>query len=226
MSGQEEALAARERHQGPGHPETLKAMHDLAEVYLAADDHERGLRLKMTAARRAEEALGPAHRMTLILRQNYAVELVSLSGLLNPRYRVKARGILMEILPLFSAAYGPGHRETVACARTLAEALEENGDPREALAVYREWLPRSEAAYGRAHPMTAFIMRRLRLLCLESGPAGEEEADALGRRLELAEMAFREAEGAGFVSLAEEPPPHPLGLEEALARIEREEAPE
>src|SRR5262249_4793112 len=114
-------------HLGPDHPDTLRAIQQLAATVFASGRRNDALRLYQDVYDRRSQALGSEHADTLR----------SLNGIARARFEMGDRkegvDLLERSLSGLTAALGPDDSETLSVASNLAVAYAFTGRPNEAL---------------------------------------------------------------------------------------------
>ena len=125
------ALAIRQRHSGPKHPETAIAMNNLGNVLLARRKLVEAERLQRGALQILESALGKDHPRTGISCSNLA-DVLRAKGDAAP-----AKALYRRTLSIDERAYGKAHPEVAADLDNLAAYLSELGEKAEAASLSR-----------------------------------------------------------------------------------------
>jgi eukaryotic-like serine/threonine-protein kinase len=161
---------------GPGHPDTLSTLNNLAFTYQAAGRTAEAIRLFEQVRDRQTAALGPGHPSTLTTMNNLGTAYWS------ARQLDKSVPLLEETLRQRRAKQGEDHPETVNTAFNLGANYRDAGRLDEAVALYEDWLARSRTKLGPDHRYTL------------AGLAGLVEALARAKKFERAIAATRELE--------------------------------
>jgi tetratricopeptide (TPR) repeat protein len=150
----ERALAIREAHLGPDHPDTAQSLNNLALVLHdqgryneARTFHERALAIR-------EAHLGPDHPDT-------AQSLNNLGKMLRDQGDLdRARTLLERALAIREVRLG-NHQDTAWSLNNLALVLHDQGDLDRACILYERALALFELHLGDNHPDTAHAVSRL-----------------------------------------------------------------
>jgi tetratricopeptide (TPR) repeat protein len=125
----EELLPLRRKVNGPEHPDTLKAMHNLAISYDHAGRLDEAVKLREEVLMLRRKVLGPEHPDTLLATANLALSYDETGR------RDEALKLREQVLALFRKVSGPGHPQTVRIMEDLAISYGSAGRRREALTV-------------------------------------------------------------------------------------------
>ncbi len=167
---------------GPEHPDTLRAMRDLAYCYFQAGRHDEALKLREEVAARFSQVLGPEHPEVLhsitYLAYSYFV-----AGRMEEALRLQERA-----LELHRKVNGPEHPDTLQAMATLALSRNNAGRRDEALKLQEEVLALSRKVHGPEHPVTLALLSELGSLYSGAGRRDEglrlhEEVLSLRRRV-------------------------------------------
>jgi uncharacterized protein (DUF2267 family) len=145
---QEQVLKAHRRLLGPEHPDTLKAMNNLAQTLKAQGDlgAARALQEQVLEARR--RLLGPEHPDTLTAMGNLASTLWE-QGELGA-----ARALEEQVLEAFRRLLDPEHPATLTAMNNLAQTLKAQGELGAARALEEQVLEARRRLLGPEHPDT------------------------------------------------------------------------
>jgi non-specific serine/threonine protein kinase/serine/threonine-protein kinase len=165
-----EALEARRRVLGPGHPATLTSMNDLADAYRMQGRYTEAEALHRETLEMQKRVLGTDHSNTLSSMNNLGMAL-SYQG----RYS-EAEALHRGTLEMQKRVLGPDHPETLASMSNLAVAYYHQDRFAEAEALFRETLDIQKQVLGPDHPHTLVSMGNLALMCSNLGRHAEAEA--------------------------------------------------
>jgi tetratricopeptide (TPR) repeat protein len=173
----EEVLRTRREKQGCQHPDTLDAMHSLANSYSHSGRMEEALKLREEVLRLRREKLGAEHPDTLSAMHNLAVS-----------YKDAGRSeemleLVEEVLRLSREKLGAEHPYTLTAMHSLANSYSHSGRMEEALKLREEVLRLRREKLGAEHPDTLSAMHNLAVSYKDAGRS--EEA------LELREEVLR-----------------------------------
>ncbi|KAI4147729.1 MAG: hypothetical protein LQ340_005415 [Diploschistes diacapsis] len=163
------ALAGIEEKLGPKHFDTLRMMHDLANVYMKKGRSDEAEELYKRAFAGIEEKLGPKHPDTLTTLQNLAA-LYRKKG----RYD-EAEELYKRALAGYEEKLGPKHPNTLIAVQYLAISYAEKGRYHEAEELYKRALAGREEKLGPKHPDTLATVQNLGVLYMEMGRYDEAE---------------------------------------------------
>jgi tetratricopeptide (TPR) repeat protein len=171
----EEVLRLSRAKLGAEHPDTLKAMRNLAASCSYAGRLEEALGLREKVLRLGREKLGPEHPDTLEAMQNLAFSYVDAG---RPE---EAWGLFEEALRLMREVLGAEHPDTLKAMQGVAYAYYNVGRLEEALGLFEKVLRLRREKLGAEHPDTLKAMVYL-AVCYK--PAGRlEEALALEEKV-------------------------------------------
>jgi serine/threonine protein kinase/tetratricopeptide (TPR) repeat protein len=156
---------------GPEHPDTLGAMHNLANSYAWTGRWDEALKLRETVLALRRKVLGPEHPETIGTMPNLA-----LSYFVAGR-RDEAIKLFEEALTLRRKVNGPEHPDTLRAMSVLANSYDQAGRRDEALKLRGEVLPLRRKVNGPEHPDTLAAMTDL-----------ANSYDAAGRRDEALKL--------------------------------------
>jgi tetratricopeptide (TPR) repeat protein len=159
----ERVLAIREKALGPEHPDTAKALNNLARLLQDQGDLAAARPLYERALAIYVKALGPKHPDT-------ATSLGNLGRLLQDQGDLAAaRPLLERTLAIREKALGPEHPATATALQSLALLLAEQGDVAAAQPLYERALAIYVKARGPEHLDTATGLSGLALLLQDQG---------------------------------------------------------
>ena len=233
-----EALEIRRAKLGRDHPETARALNDLAVTRLIQEDYQEAEVLYKEALEADERSLGREHPET-------ASTLENLGGVY---YRTKrydeALAALAQVLAARKKGLGDDSLEVARTMHNIAVVQTNAGRYREAEASFQQALPRMKAAQGPDHPEVAQALaswaklkkdqkdyvsaERLyrESLDLHLRKAGEESSPVAKARLSLAQVLVLEgrfAEAEALVIKVLETREKTLGKDAELTRAASEE---
>ncbi|HXW46815.1 MAG TPA: tetratricopeptide repeat protein, partial [Streptosporangiaceae bacterium] len=182
LSPHADALAAR--YQQGAEPALLgRACGQMGLFHNSQGDYQRALRLRQSALRIIETALGPDHPDTAICLGNLARTYCELG---RP---ADALPLEQRALAITEAFLGPDHPETAIRLNNLAATHTALGRPADALPLFERALHITEATLGPDHPSTAVRLNNLAFTYSDLGRL----ADALPleeRALNITETAL------------------------------------
>jgi serine/threonine-protein kinase len=149
----EAARALFARHLGPGHPDTLTSMNNLANSYAALGRHADALQLREQTLTLLKARLGPGHPNTLMTMNNLAIGYAALGR------HADASRLLEQTLALRKLRLGPGHPDTLTSMNNLANSYAALGRHADALQLREQTLALRKARLGPGHPDTLASMR-------------------------------------------------------------------
>ena len=163
----ETLLADQEQILGPGHPETLKSLDNLADAYRAVGRDAEAIPLYERTLVDRERVLGPDHPDTLGSRNNLALA-----------YRAVGRAA--EAIPLHERnlsdrerVLGPSHPDILYYQGNLANAYRVAGRAAEAIPLYERTLADQERILDPDHPDTLASRHNLALAYRAASRAAE-----------------------------------------------------
>jgi len=179
---EEKALAYHRAASGPEHPNTLGAMHHLANSYIEVGRRDEALKLREEVFRLRRKTHGLEHPDTINAMHNLA------NSLYHADRRDEALKMREEVLQIRRKMHGPEHSDTLMAMENLAISLSSAGRRDEALKLNEEVLPLSTKSNGPEHPDTIKAMHNLANSCAESGRRDEalklrEEAVRISRKV-------------------------------------------
>jgi tetratricopeptide (TPR) repeat protein len=148
-------LALERKLLGPEHPETVRAMHNLANFYDATGHRDDALKLREHVLPLQRKVSGPEHPDTL-----RAIDALGDSYDEAGR-RDEALKLREQALALWRKVLGREHPETLDSMHKLAKSYDEAGRWDEALKMKEEVLPLRRKALGPKHPDTLIAMNDL-----------------------------------------------------------------
>ena len=160
------AVELRRGHLGPEHPDTLRAMVDLAEVL----SDEKALTLHRQIVDARLHALGPQHPDTLNAEAAIAWDLCNLGRL------EEAQALFERVNEAQRRALGEEHFETVGSLHGLAWVLYMRRDLERAEALFRLVLDTKRRTLGENHIKTLWAMREFTKVLRAQGKLDEARA--------------------------------------------------
>jgi tetratricopeptide (TPR) repeat protein len=157
----EHALAIREAHLGPDHPDTARSLSGLANVLHDQGDLDGAHPLFERTLAIREARLGPDHPHTAWSLDGLAAVLAA-QGDLDGARRLHERALAIR-----EARLGPDHSHTAESLDGLAAVLAAQGDLAGARRLHERALAIREARLGPDHPHTAESRRQLAALTSE-----------------------------------------------------------
>ena len=144
----EEVLALCRKVNGPEHPDTLGAMHNLAVSYDDAGRRDEALKLREQVLALRRKVNGPEHPDTLAAMNNLA------SSYDEAGRQDEALKLREEAVALRRKVLGPEHPDTLMAMNNLAISYDEAGRREEALKLREEVLALRRKVLGPEHPDT------------------------------------------------------------------------
>ncbi len=151
----EAARSIDRRVLGPGHPDTLRGMNNLALDYDALGRHAEALKLREETVFLAKARLGPDHPKTLASMGNLALSYTALGR------HAEALKLGLETLALMKTTLGPDHPYTLRSMNNLANSYHALGRHAETVELREETLALMKANLGPDHPDTLQGMSNL-----------------------------------------------------------------
>ena len=151
----QEVLEKRRRILGEEHPDTLRAMNNLAFTLGDLGRHNEALTLKQEVLEKYQRIFGENHPDTLTSMNNLAFTLGAL-GQHN-----EALALQQEVLEKYQSIFGEDNPDTLRAMNNLASTLGALGRHNEALALQQEVLEKRRRILGEDHPHTLSAMNNL-----------------------------------------------------------------
>ncbi|GHO46878.1 FxSxx-COOH system tetratricopeptide repeat protein [Ktedonospora formicarum] len=164
-----------EQKRGPDHPDTARALHNLAVLYWRMGQYAEAEPLFLRALRIREEILGMEHP-DVATTLNYMALLQWKMG----QY-AKAETLLQRALHIWEQALSPDHPNIAYPFNNLAILYAEQGKYAEAETYFRRALQIQEKTYSPDHPDIAQGLHNLAELAQDQGKY--EEAESLYQRV-------------------------------------------
>ncbi len=158
MKLQEELLPLSRKVLGPEHPETISAMHNLANYYQIAGRRDEALKLREEVLTLRRKVNGPEHPDTLKALVNLADSYTAAGR------RDEALKLLEEALTLSRKVNGPEHPDTLKALNKLSYRYLVAGRKDKALKLSEEALTLYRKIYGLEHPNTLATMGNLAVI--------------------------------------------------------------
>ncbi len=149
------ARAIFTKYRGPAHPDTLKAMHELAHSYGGLRRYDEALPIQQATLALRKTELGPDHPDTLNTMYDMAYSLYRL------RKFAEALKLDEETLALRKTKLGPTHPDTLSSRGDLANGYDAVGRPLEALKLREENVALLKNTRGPSHLDTLTEMYNL-----------------------------------------------------------------
>ncbi len=151
----EASRALYARHRGPGDPDTLLSMSNLANCYSVLGRRAEALKLREQTLALRKTRLGPDHPDTLDSMHNLANSYFELGRL------AESLELREQTLALRKARFGPDHPDTLTSMCNLAVSYNALGRRAEALKLHEATLELMKAKLGPDHPDTLQNMNNL-----------------------------------------------------------------
>jgi len=148
----EEVLRFFDDTHDPEHPDTLKAMHSLANSYDTVARRDEALEMREEVLALHRKVFGPEHPDTLKAIYNLAISYAEVGR------RDEALEMQEKVLALSRKVLGPEHPDTINARYGLARSYRKTGRNDEALAMLEEVLALSRKVLGPEHPDTLASM--------------------------------------------------------------------
>jgi tetratricopeptide (TPR) repeat protein len=177
------ALAMREQHRGPEHPEVAQILNSLAVLYRHQGRYQEAEPHYLRALSISEQHRGPEH-------PEVARSLNSLAGLYWQQGKyAQAEPLLQRALSMREQHWGPEHPEVARSLNNLGMLYREQGRDAEAKPLLQRAVHILEQHQGPDAPELASPLRNLADLYREQGNYVEAERFCL-RALQITEHAF------------------------------------
>ncbi len=173
------AVELRTQVFGTGHPDTLDAMSELANIFVREGKLEQAEKMHREILETRRKVLGPAHLDTLQSVHNLGNTLYALG-----RYP-EAEKLTREAWEVKKRVLGPEHPDTLRSMNNLALTLLQMGRYPEAETLGRQLVEILRKVKGPTNPSTLGAMNNLALVMDAQGHYGD--AETLGRELMDAE---------------------------------------
>ncbi|HEV2842944.1 MAG TPA: tetratricopeptide repeat protein [Chthoniobacterales bacterium] len=179
----QKSLELSEKALGPDHPDTVRALNNLAGLHYSLGDYAQAEPLYQRALKIREKALGPDHPDTAQALNNVAVVYDSLGDY------AKAEPLHQRALKIREKALGLDHPDTAGSLNNLGELYRSKGDYAQAEPLYQRALKISEKALGPDHPDTGPALNNLAALYYSMGNYAKAEP-LYQRALKISEKAL------------------------------------
>ena len=163
------AVDIRKSALGPDHPDTLRSVHNLADVLDEQGHYAEAGKLYRDTLAASTRVLGPEDRETLRLRIGLADVLI------HTGHYAEAEKLNRETLDIDRRVLGPTHRDTLGTMNNLARDLQAEGRYEEAEKINREALEIRRQTFGPDHPDTLDSMANLANVLDDEGKFAEAE---------------------------------------------------
>lgn len=163
----QDVVDVRTRVLGPEHPDTLAALHVLAQSHTGRGKVEEALQLYLTVVEAMERVLGEESESALSARESLA-DLQRKNG--DPR---TALASLRKVLAISEVKFGPDAEVTLDTLQALSTACGQAGEMEEAMQLSTDLLDRRKRVQGAFHHDTlrSLAMHSI-LLCRQEQYAG------------------------------------------------------
>jgi hypothetical protein len=151
----ERAVDLQRRVLGSEHPDTLKSMHDLANLYSSEGKYAQSEAIDIQILEIRRRVLGPEHPDTLKSMNNLANDY-----LFEGKY-AQAEPLYTQNLDMKRRALGPENRSTLATMNNLAAVYEDEGRYAQSEALNSQALKIRRRVLGPEHPDTLESMNNL-----------------------------------------------------------------
>jgi tetratricopeptide (TPR) repeat protein len=179
------ALTTRKTVLGEDHPDTLRSMDDLAELYRLQRNHDKTEALHFESLEIRKRVLGDDHPETLDTMNNLARSYYE-----QGRY-VEAEPLYLETLRARKRVLGVDHRQTLSTMNRLANLYIRQDRREEAEALHRATLEGYKRLHGADDETTIRYMHQLTLIYEDQDLYDEAEA-TFRERLEKLRRVFGE----------------------------------
>ncbi len=159
----EQVRSYREQALGTAAPETLTAMHNLAEAYRQCGRFDMAIALGQQTVTAQRRVLGLEHPDTLCSMGSLANSYVAVGRV------EEAIALHEQTLRLMRRVLGADHGDTLAALGSLAEAYRAAGQSSKSLALHEESLELTRSHYGPEHPEVLTAMNNLALAVAQAG---------------------------------------------------------
>jgi serine/threonine protein kinase len=163
------ALAGWEKHLGPDHPDTLKAVNNLGQTLAHLRRNEEAEALYRRALEGRLRVLGEDDPYTLTSMNNLA-NLLRWTGRLD-----EAEAMFQRTLNLQRRVHGETHKHTLITMANLGLLMLERGKTEDALRLHRRVYEISCDTLGKDHVMSLMAGSRLAQTLLKCGHSNEAE---------------------------------------------------
>ncbi|BBL73908.1 tetratricopeptide repeat protein [Methylomagnum ishizawai] len=176
-------LAVREQHLSAHHPDTARALNNLAQLLQATNRLAEAEPLMRRALAIDERSYGPEH-------PDVARALNNLAQLLQATNRLaEAEPLMRRALAIDERSYGPEHPDVARALNNLAQLLQATNRLAEAEPLMRRALAIDERSYGPEHPDVARDLNNLAQLLQATNRLAEAEP-LMRRALAIDERSY------------------------------------
>ncbi|KAJ7106955.1 hypothetical protein C8R44DRAFT_322986 [Mycena epipterygia] len=140
---------------GENHPDTLTAMHNLADTYFSLGKLEEAEKLQVAVVEKRKTVLGEDHPDTLIIMHNLASTYSALGKL------EEAEKLQVVVLEKQKTVLGEDHPDTPTAMNNLATTYHALGKLEEAEKLQVVVVEKQKAVLGEDHPDTLITMHNL-----------------------------------------------------------------
>jgi serine/threonine protein kinase len=154
----ETALSIRRRLLGEDHPDTIRSLHNYANVLQHLGHSAQAEPLQREALERSRRVLGNDNTKTLEALNNHAFVLGELGR------AAEAEPLYKEALERYRRVSGEDHIDTINALNNYAYALEAQGRVAQALPLYAEALEDCRRVLGDDHPGTIHTLNNYALV--------------------------------------------------------------
>jgi tetratricopeptide (TPR) repeat protein len=150
-----QALSIRSKVLGPGHPDTLTSMNNIAAALDEQGKYAEAEKMHRKTLELRKEVLGAKHPDTLTSMNNVAYALSD-----QGEY-IKAEKVHRKTLELRNGVLGEKHPDTLMSMNNVAYALSNQGEYIKAEKVHRKTLKMRKRVLGERHPDTLISMNNV-----------------------------------------------------------------
>jgi eukaryotic-like serine/threonine-protein kinase len=162
-------LEIRTKHQGPDHPDTLRAKNSLAVALNTLGNWSEALQFANEALEARRRILGNEHVDTLISISNVALSLQEQGN------SSEAQQLHLEVLETSRRILGNEHPSTLTSINNMAVFQNGQGMSTDADPLYRECLEVRRRILGNDHPSTLVSINNLAAFLYEQDKSSEAE---------------------------------------------------
>jgi hypothetical protein len=165
----ERAVAVRESHLRPDHPDTIISMERLAAAYSAANRYLDAIALRQRLVERHGRTLGPEHEQTLAC-------MIELAEAYPPGRQMETTIPLLEkLLEKQQTIYGPTHSSTLGTMHHLARNLGSVGQLARSIDMHEKTVDGLMSRYGHEHPWMRWPLLTFAQVCQRAGELDRAE---------------------------------------------------
>jgi tetratricopeptide (TPR) repeat protein len=165
-----EVLDKRQRILGDEHPDTIRAMSNLANTFRSQGQLKEAAAMRKEVLEKRRRILGDEYPDTITAMNNLANTLRS-QGRLN-----EAAAMRREVLEKRQRILGDEHPDTTRAMNNLANTLSSQGQLNEAAAMRKEVLEKRQRILGDEHPDTTRALNNLANTLSSQGQLNEAAA--------------------------------------------------